>query len=272
MALAQVLVLAVALATPQASALHGHVKDATGLPIAGAIVAIKGTERFAVTDEQGSFTLADVPGAATVVASMPGFDTREIRVASDRSKSMEIALNLAPVSEAVAVIAPAPPAAAPGVTTLTALDVVRTPGTQADLMRALQLVPGITQVDEGAGLYVRGGDVSEVLVLLDGAVVSHPYRYETPTGGFRSAVDPFMTQGASFTTGAFSAAYGNALSAVLDLQSLERPRVRQATMTAGLAGISASIAQPLGAHAGFRLAANRTTPSVLFSVNPSPKT
>jgi TonB-dependent Receptor Plug Domain len=178
---------------------------------------------------------------------------------------------VAPVSEAVAVTAPAPSAGTPGVTTLTALDVVRTPGTQADLMRALQLTPGVAQVDEGAGLYVRGGDVSEVLVLLDGAVVNHPYRYETPTGGFRGAVDPFMTQGASFTTGAFSAAYGNALSAVLDLQSLGRARARQATFTAGLAGISASLAQPLGARAGFRLAANRTTPSVLFSVNRSPK-
>jgi hypothetical protein len=271
MALAHVLVLAVALATPQASALHGQVKDATGLPIAGAVVTLKGTARFAVTDEHGSFTLADVPDTGTVAASMPGFETRELRVPADGSKSVEIVLSLAPVSEAVAVVAPTPTVVAPGVTTLTALDVVRTPGTQADLMRALQLVPGVAQVDEGAGLYVRGGDVSEVLVLLDGAVVSHPYRYETPTGGFRGAVDPFMTQGASFATGAFSAAYGNALSAVLDLQSLGRPKARQTTITAGLAGVSASIAQPVGARAGFRLATNRTTPSVLFSVNPSPK-
>jgi hypothetical protein len=71
---------------------------------------------------------------------------------------------------------------------------VRTPGAQGDLMRALETMPGVSRIDEGAGLFVRGGDVSEVLVLLDGVVVSHPYRYETPTGGFRGAVDPFLTR------------------------------------------------------------------------------
>ena len=98
------------------------------------------------------------------------------------------------------------------------LDVVRTPGAAADLMRALQTLPGVAQVDEGAGLYVRGGDTSEVLVLLDDAVVFHPYRQETPGGGLFGSVEPFLLEGVSFATGGFSAKYGNALSAVLDMR------------------------------------------------------
>ncbi len=78
-------------------------------------------------------------------------------------------------------------------------------------MRALGTLPGVARIDDGTGLFVRGGDVSETLVLLDGVVVSHPYRYETPTGGFRGAIDPFLTQGVSFTTGGFSAQYANTL-------------------------------------------------------------
>jgi hypothetical protein len=62
--------------------------------------------------------------------------------------------------------------------------------------------------------------------------MNHPYRYETPTGGFRGAVDPFLTQGVSFSTGGFSAEYPNALSGVLDLQLQERPGAVQATATA----------------------------------------
>ncbi len=42
-------------------------------------------------------------------------------------------------------------------------------------------------------------------------------------------------------------------------------------MTAGLAGLSASAAWPIGETAGVRIAANRSTPAVLFAVNPSPR-
>ena len=137
-------------------------------------------------------------------------------------------------------------------------------------MRALGTLPGVARIDDGTGLFVRGGDVSETLVLLDGVVVSHPYRYETPTGGFRGAIDPFLTQGVSFTTGGFSAQYANTLSGVVDLVAAARPREMQTTVTAGLAGLSASAAWPIGETAGVRIAANRSTPAVLFAVNPSP--
>src|SRR5262249_58175446 len=114
-----------------------------------------------------------------------------------------------------------PPPGSPSV--MRPLAGVRPPGAAADLMRALQTLPGVAQIDEGAGLYVRGGDSSEVLVLLDDAVVFHPYRAETPGGGLFGSVEPFLLEGASFATGGFSARWGNALSAVLDLHGLARP-------------------------------------------------
>lgn len=251
--------------------LSGIVTDATGLPLPGATVAVAKSSGFVVTDERGAFTLAAVQPDAEIVVSMPGFTERRLKAPADRSQIQRIALALSGLSEVVAVTAAAPPSAAQSIIPMSPLDIVRTPGTQADLMRALGTQPGVAQIDDGAGLFVRGGDVSEVLVLFDGVVVSHPYRYESPTGGFRGAVDPFLTAGAAFTTGGFSAIYGNSLSAVVDLQGLGRPRGRQATVTAGLAGISATVSQPLGSRAGIRFAANRTTPSLLFSVNPSPK-
>jgi hypothetical protein len=87
------------------------------------------------------------------------------------------------------------------------IDVYRTPGAQA--------LPGVADPDGAAGLFVRGGDVSEVLVSLDDAVIAHPYRYETPTGGFRGAVDPLLISGLAFSTGGFSARFGNVVSAVM---------------------------------------------------------
>ena len=250
-----------------ALALHGTVTDATGRPLPGATIAVKGTDRFAVTDEAGGFDLDVAPGARLVVA-LPGFATREVVVSNG---PLVVVLQLAAAGATVVVRAPAPPRAIESRMTLTPLDVVRTPGAQGDLMRALETMPGVSRIDEGAGLFVRGGDVSEVLVLLDGVVVSHPYRYETPTGGFRGAVDPFLTQGVSFTTGGFGAHYGNAMSAVVDLAGLDRPRATRLTATAGFAGVSVGGAMPAGERGGFRIAVNRTTPSLLFAVNPSPR-
>ena len=151
------------------------------------------------------------------------------------------------------------------------VQVYRTPGADADVFRALQTLPGVSAPDDGAGLFVRGGDVSEVLVSLDDAVIAHPYRYETPTGGFRGTVDPLLISGLSFSTGGFSARYGNALSGVLDLRGLERPEARQTTATFGLAGVSASIAAPVGDRFGVRGAFNRTLTRLLFAVNGSPR-
>ena len=251
-----------------ALALHGTVTDATGRPLPGATVTVKDTDRFAVTNETGEFDLDVAPGTRLVVA-LPGFATRDVVVSG--GARLVVVLQVAAASPTVIVRAPAAPPGVESRLALTPLDVVRTPGAQADLMRALETMPGVSQIDEGAGLFVRGGDVSEVLVLLDGVVVSHPYRYETPTGGFRGAVDPFLTQGASFTTGGFGAPYGNAMSAVVDLAGLDRPRVARLTATAGFAGVSLGGAMPAGEHGGFRVAVNRTTPSLLFAVNPSPR-
>ena len=271
MAIGAVLSFALGLAlAPQAPAglVQGRVTDATNLPLPGATVMVKGSEAFAVTDDRGEFDLS-APAGSRLLISLPGFTPREIVAAA--AGPLAITLHIANVQTVVTVRAPNPAPPVESRFALSPLDVVRTPGAQADLMRALESMPGVATIDEGAGLFVRGGDVSEVLVLLDGVVVSHPYRYETPTGGFRGAVDPFLTQGASFATGGFSAPYGNVMSGVIDLAGLGRPKTGRMTMSAGLAGVALSGALPIGASGGMRVAANRTTPALLFAVNHSPR-
>ncbi len=248
----------------------GRVVDSTGLPLPGAVVTVRGTAELAVTDEQGKFSIEAPSGAPTLVVEMPGFAIREVPV-GDPSTPVTITLTIAAVTSQVVVYAPSTPTVPDPRMVLRPLDVVRTAGAQADVMRAINNLPGVVSVDEGAGLYVRGGDVSETRVLFNGGVVNHPYRYETPTGGFRGAVDPFLTSGLTFSTGGFSAEYGNSLSGVLDMQGLGRPTAAHANASVGLAGVAGSASVPVSNHAGFRFAANRATPAVLFSVNPSPR-
>ena len=280
------------LAQPTVMTVRGHVVDATGLPLVGAIVTVNGaaTTVPTVTDQSGAFAVAITgtirqaegdpsllrAGArVTLVVSLPGFATQEVVVPAPPPASIRVVLELGRVRDEVDVRGQLPPAKASEPDprfVLTPLDVVRTAGAQADLMRALATLPGVNHIDEGAGLFVRGGDVSEVLVMLDGVPLNHPYRYETPTGGFRGVVDPFLAGGISFTTGGFSAKYGNALSAVLDLQGLPKPRQRQVSATAGLAGASTAIAQPVASWGGLRISANCATPRLLFTINQSLQT
>src|ERR1043166_5452077 len=201
--------------SPPDLVIRGVVLDQTGLPIPRALVYIDGTQTSVETDTTARFALPLPPvQAGTLTVFRDGFTA--VTVPFDpldplTLERLQIVLLPAPISDSVTVTAPRAPAPPPSSFAMRPLDVVRTPGSAADLMRALQTLPGVAQIDEGAGLYVRGGDTSEVLVLLDDPVVFHPYRSETRGGGLFGSVEPFLLDGVSFTTGGFSAKYGNAL-------------------------------------------------------------
>jgi hypothetical protein len=262
------LLFALLLAAPPATLVRGTVRDLDGAPVAGAAVYLEGSQTQVTTGADGRFELSVPQGArAAVVVYRAGFDAERREVnAGGASFDLDVVLPMTTASDTLTVRAPAaPPAEA--ATVLTPLDVVRTAGTRADPLRALQTFPGVVQVDEGAGLFVRGGDSSEVLVLLDGTPIAHPYRYETPTGGFSGFVDPFALRDISFTTGGFPARFGNALSAVVELSGAEAPAGPQTTVTAGLAGASASVALSDVEGWGVRAGANLAAPRLLFAVN-----
>lgn len=152
--------------------------------------------------------------------------------------------------------------------TLTSLEVVTTAGAAADIFRAVQTFPGVNQVDEGAGMYVRGGDVSETTVILDQATISHPYKYESDTGGYFGMIDPFLLSGTYFSTGGFSAKYGNVLSGVMAMESLDMPSRSSVTIGAGLAAISAGgswVVKP--DNLAIQFSGNYSNTTYLFKLN-----
>ena len=248
--------------------LTGTVRDAGGDALPGVTVFVKGAQESVVTDSDGRFTI-DAEGPVTLVAFLGGFDPAEVEAAS--GEDVEIRLTLAPVSESITVTARADREAPMSTYEQRPLDIVRTPGAAGDVFRALQTLPGVVKADEGAGLFVRGGDVSETRVMLDGAAMSHPYRYESASGGQFGAVEPFLLQGVSFSTGGFSARYGNILSGIVDLRGLGNPRSNAYTATAGLAGLSGRGAHAGGETLGIRASGNLRFPRLLFAVNGAPR-
>ena len=72
------------------SRVTGTVVDATGEPIIGASVMVKGTSNGAVTDYDGKFTINQVPSNANIVISYPGFRTQTVPVDGKQNFSISL--------------------------------------------------------------------------------------------------------------------------------------------------------------------------------------
>lgn len=89
---------------------------------------------------------------------------------------------------------------------------------EADIIRTLQLTPGVSMGTEGiSGLYVRGGNVDENLFLIDG----NPVYQLNHLGGIFSAFNAEAIKGMDFYKAGFPARYGGRLSSVVDVQTKE---------------------------------------------------
>jgi len=85
---------------------------------------------------------------------------------------------------------------------------------QGDLLRALQVLPGIVSTsDMNAKFYVRGGAGDQNLILLDGMKIYNPFH----AFGVFSIFDPDLINATEIYTGAFPAGFGNRLSSVINI-------------------------------------------------------
>src|SRR6185295_7917999 len=63
------------------------------------------------------------------------------------------------------------------------------------------------------------GDASEAKTIIDGVVVADPYFSSVPDVPQRGRFSPFLFKGTNFSTGGYSAQYGQAMSSALILES-----------------------------------------------------
>ncbi|RAJ87779.1 outer membrane receptor for ferrienterochelin and colicin [Chitinophaga dinghuensis] len=106
---------------------------------------------------------------------------------------------------------------------LTPIDAVTVAGNGGDISMALRYLPGAQQIGETEGLFVRGGTASETKQFIDGSLMPHP-NYPSVPGIIQYArVNPFLFKGILFSTGGYSALYGQAMSSALILESDDLP-------------------------------------------------
>lgn len=106
---------------------------------------------------------------------------------------------------------------------LTPIDIYTTAGANGQITSALGYLPGVQKVGESEGLFVRGGTGTETKIFMDGSLVNNYFTNSIPGIAGRDRFNTSLFKGNVFSSGGYSAIYGQALSSVLILESVDLP-------------------------------------------------
>ena len=222
------------------STISGKTIDKKGKPIAGANIYIDGTYDGATTNENGQFSFTTTAvGQQTLVASFLVYETTRILINVADYKNQTIVLRESSNTlDAVVISAGTMETGDKArVAVLKPLDIVTTAGSAGNIIAALQTLPGTQSVGEDGRLFVRGGEANETQTFVDGIRVAQPYNATIGNVPTRGRFSPFLFSGIAFSTGGYSAEYGEALSSVLLLNTEDNPdqnKTEISLMTVGL--------------------------------------
>ena len=207
--------------------INGKVTNIKGIEIIGANVYLDGTYDGVTTDENGNFSFTtEEKGTQTLIVSHLSYETYTMVGDVSFMKDLQIKLR-DDVNALDAVVISAGTFEAGGannkVTVLKPLDVVTTASALGDFVGALQTLPGTTTVAEDGRLFVRGGEAEETQIFIDGIRVFTPYTPTTNNSPTRGRYSPFLFDGITFSTGGYSAEFGQALSSILLLNTIDEP-------------------------------------------------
>jgi outer membrane receptor protein involved in Fe transport len=203
------------------------VKGRTGEPLAGANVIIVGKTLGAATDLDGQFLIPNLPaGVYSLTASMIGYGSAQIEnIIVTKNASIELRFELVDTLMSLRTIIVTPghfslmekePVSSKA---LMAKDIRSFPQIGEDIYRAINRLPGVTGNDVSAKFNIRGGEYDEILVLLDGMELYDPFHLKD-LDGFFSIIDVEAIRSIDMMTGAFPAEYGNRLSGVFDMRTV----------------------------------------------------
>lgn len=197
--------------------IKGVIKDNKTKPVAGVSISIKDTYDGGTSDSSGKYSFkTSEKGEQMLVISSIGYKTVEQKVTlSSGVLTIDITLK-EEISELTAVVLSAGTFEASdrkrAAVVLDPIDIVTTASANGDITQALKTLPGAQQVGESEGLFVRGGTAAETKTFIDGTLVNNFFYSSVPNIAQFGRFSPFIFKGTVFSTGGYSALYGQALS------------------------------------------------------------
>jgi outer membrane cobalamin receptor len=204
----------------------GKIVDIKNKPIVGANVFIEGSYDGATTTASGEFSFStSAIGSQILVVSILPFETlkKPISLSEDQYQTIVLKPSATQLNEVVITAGSIEAGANTKASVLKPLDILTTAGNPGDIVSALQTLPGTQVVGESGKLFVRGGEANETQTFIDGIRVAQPYIQTTNNVPTRSTFSPLLFKGTSFSTGGYSAEYGEALSSILVMNTIDIP-------------------------------------------------
>jgi CarboxypepD_reg-like domain/TonB-dependent Receptor Plug Domain len=230
----------ISIASHSQTVISGRVLDEKKQPVLAANIFIDGTYDGTSTDENGNFKFTTIAtGNQTIVVSFLSYETTNQVIDLSNAKNLNLILRESVNTlDAVTISAGNLDSGEKArVSVLKPLDIVTTAGSNANIVSALQTLPGTNNVGESGRLFVRGGEADETQTYVDGLRVGQPYGASANNTPARGRFSPFLFSGANFSTGGYSAEFGEALSSVLLLPTkdeVDSDKTEIALMTVGL--------------------------------------
>ncbi|MGA0555922.1 TonB-dependent receptor [Larkinella sp. VNQ87] len=230
----------------------GYIKDAAnGEGLIGVSVFVKETNSGITTNSYGFYSLTLPAGTYNLIFTYVGFakEYRTVDLTNDNVRLnielkeegrdlQEVTVSTRREDDNVKDIAMS-------VNTVEMKTIQKIPALlgEVDVIRSIQLLPGVSTVGEGAtGFNVRGGNVDQNLVLLDEAPVynsSHLF-------GFFSVFNPDAVKDVKLVKGGIPALYGGRISSILDVR-MKEGNSKRTTVSGGIGLIFSrlTLEQPL---------------------------
>ena len=206
--------------------INGTISDAeNGESLIGASVLDAATGSGTTTNVYGYYSLTLPAGEHELIVSYLGYTESRVVIELDENKKLDIDLAVEgqQIEEIVVTAKQEDRAVKEVQMSVNRLDIKtikRVPSLlgEQDVIKSIQLLPGVTTIGEGAaGFNVRGGSIDQNLVLLDEAPVynsSHLF-------GFFSVFNPDAVKDVQLYKGGIPARFGGRLSSILDVRMKE---------------------------------------------------
>ena len=256
--------VAMAQSPSKSHTISGYVTDGRSQEtLIGASVYDASTMKGTVTNNFGYYTLKLGEGQVNMKASFVGFEPYEAVLNLKNDTVINISLTQSNQLNEVTVTARAMESNVKG----TQMSTIELPVTQlkkvpamfgeTDVIKALQLLPGVQSGTEGsAGMYVRGGGPDENLILLDGV----PLYNVNHAAGFFSAFNSDAIKNVTLYKGNFPARFGGRLSSVVDVRMKDGDMYQyHANLSIGLIASKVNVEGPIvKGKTSFNLSFRRT--------------
>lgn len=206
--------------------ISGIVSDDKGKAVTGANVFIEGTYDGDITDENGAFLFTTTEsGVQILTVNAILYESQQIAVTPEDLQPVTIILKKAgnALDEVVITAGTFETGDKSRAAVLKPLDIVTTAGSAGNIIAALQTLPGTQMAADDGRLFVRGGEANETQTFIDGVRVAQPYGAQVNNMPTRGRFSPFLFSGISFSTGGYGAEFGDALSSVLLLNTINEP-------------------------------------------------